>query len=266
MNSCLYECSLMHHRFSPKTHHFQHDLFMFYLDLDELAEVPGRLWLFSKNRRNLYSFWETDHEPAGPQALKGRIHEFLGQQGIATTPGSRVMILTLPRVLGYIFNPISIYYCFDVAGGPLATVAEVGNTFREMKLFLLGPGDRSPGGAFEKIVPKHFYVSPFSSLELSFDFRLAVPGEKLNVQIDDREGAKKVFISTLTGQRRALTNRNLAWFTLKYPLLTLKVMFLIHWHAFRLWAKGVPFFRKAADPELQRDVLRPHASITPRTP
>ena len=265
MNSCLYECSLMHHRFAPRVHHFQHDLFMFYLDLDELAGMARKLWLFSHNRRNVYSFCDRDHEPAGAAPLKQRVHGFLRANGIEPGPAGRVMLLTLPRVAGYVFNPISIYYCFDEAGPPVATVAEVGNTFREMKLFLLRAGDVAPGGAFEKMLPKEFYVSPFSHLDLSFDFRLQVPGETLDVKVDEHDATRKVFISTLTGRRMAMTNRNLAWFTVKYPLMTLKVVLLIHWHALRLWAKRVPYYPKADHPEQQRDVRRPHESLNPET-
>jgi DUF1365 family protein len=264
MNSCLYECSVMHHRFAPKVHHFQHDLFMFYLDLDELDQLSRNILLFSHNRKNIYSFGDGDHEPAGPGPLKERIAGFLKQQGIQLA-GGRVMLLTLPRICGYIFNPISVYYCFDEAGAPVATVVEVGNTFRELKLYLLRREDLAAGGGFEKILPKHFYVSPFSSLELSFDFRLKIPHELLEIKIDDRDGADKVLISTLTGLRAELSNRNLAWFTLKYPLVTLKVIFLIHWHAFRLWAKRVPFARKAANASLQREVLRPHPTLATKT-
>ena len=147
MNSCFYECSLMHHRFAPRVHHFQHDLFMFYLDLDELAAVARKLSWFSHERWNVYSFCERDHEPAGAGPLKQRIHGFLREHGLEPVPAGRVMLLTLPRVLGYIFNPISIYYCFNPAGEPVATVAEVGNTFREMKLYLLRASDVAPGGA-----------------------------------------------------------------------------------------------------------------------
>jgi len=248
MNSCLYQCSVMHHRFAPKVHHFQHDIFMFYLDLDELDLVAKKVLWFSRNRKNLYSFRDADHEPAGESPLKERILDFLRRQGIDLGPFSRVMLLTLPRMLGYIFNPISIYYCFDSQGKPVCTVAEVGNTFREMKLYLLGREDLGAGGAFNKIVPKHFYISPFSRLDLSFDFKLKIPGDKLDVKIDDRDGYEKVLITTLTGLRAELNNRNLCWFTFKYPLVTLKVIFLIHWHALWLWLKGVPFHRKARTP------------------
>lgn len=265
MNSCLYECSVMHHRFTPKVHHFAHDIFMCYLDLDELDLVAKKIHLFGHNRKNLYSFRDADHEPAGEKPLKERILAFIRHQDIDPGPLCRVMLLTLPRVLGYIFNPISVYYCFDAAGQPVCAVVEVGNTFREMKLYLLRREDLAAGLTFSKLVPKHFYVSPFSSLDLSFDFRLKIPGAALDIQIDDRDGDEKALISTLAGRRAGLTNRNLCWFTLKYPLVTLKVIFLIHWHALRLWLKHVPFHRKAANLPLQQEVLRPHSTLATRT-
>lgn len=262
MNSCLYECSVMHHRLAPKVHHFQHSIFMFYLDLDELETVAQKNLLFSHNRKNLYSFRDADHEPAGENPLKERIAAFLRRHGLELEPAGRVMLLTLPRVAGYVFNPISIYYCFDDGGKPLCAVAEVGNTFREMKLFLLRPEELEADATFHKLAPKQFYVSPFSSLDLRFDFKLKIPGDQLDIKIDDRDGADKVLLSTLIGRRAELTNRNLAWFTLKYPLVTVKVIFLIHWHALRLWLKRVPFYRKAENTARQSDVLRPHSTLT----
>lgn len=260
MNSCLYECSVMHHRLSPKVHHFDHRLFMLYLDLDELEAVTRKVFLFSHGRKNLYSFHDADHEPSGEGSLKKRLVNFLQQQNITFDPAGRIMLLTLPRVAGYIFNPISIYYCFDRAGEPVCAVVEVGNTYREMKLYVLGR-DTLKNAAFSKLIPKFFYISPFSSLELKLDFQLRLPQDKLQIRVDEYDGEKNIFASTLTGRCAELTNGNLFWFTLKYPLITLKVIFLIHWHALRLWCKGVPYHAKAANVSLQQEVLRPHASL-----
>ena len=262
LNSCLYECSVMHHRLAPKQHHLSYNIFMFYLDLDELDEVAKRNALFSRNRFNLYSFRDDDHLKLSGKTVRENLAEYLAQNGITLDFQCRVMLLTLPRVLGYIFNPVSFYFCFDAAGQPLCAVAEVGNTFREMKPFLIRREEMVDGKMFSKIVAKNFYVSPFSSLDLSFDFKLKIPGDKLDIKIDDRDGADKVLISTLTGKRAALTNKNLAWFTLKYPFVTLKVIFLIHWHALRLWLKRVPFYRKVENAALQREVLRPHSTLS----
>ncbi len=267
MNSCIYECNVMHHRLEPKEHHFSYRIFMFALDLDEIEALSKRLTFFSLNRWNLYTFRDRDHLtlPGGEgKTVKENLITYLADNGIQFPKDGRILLVTLPRVLGYIFNPVSFYFCSDAAGAPLCAVVEVGNTFREMKPYLL----REPAGEnqFRLITPKHFYVSPFSALDLAFDFKLRVPGENLDIHIDDRNGERRVLLSALTGKRVPLTTARLVWFTLKYPLITLKVIFFIHWHAFRLWLKRLPFFRKAANPELQRDVLRPHVSIAAKKP
>jgi hypothetical protein len=105
-------------------------------------------------------------------------------------------------------------------------------------------------------IPKHYYVSPFSSLTLQFDFNLCVPGRSLNIRIDDYDGERRVLRSGLSGLREPWRDARLLWFLLKYPLLTLRVIGLIHWHALRLWLKGVPWHRKAEAPHLQQQVLR----------
>ena len=280
----------MHARFAPKAHRFDYRIFLFALDLDELDTLHRKLRLFSHGWRNLYSFRDGDflptHEPVFNGASKGslngqvktgslkqRVVAHLASQGI-NLMGGRVLLVTLPRVLGYLFNPVSFYFCYDHTGAPVAALAEVTNTFKEMKPYTLGlearAGRLEAGGGrqkeaepatFQKRLLKHFYVSPFSDVDVAFDFTLRTPGERLSVQIDDYVGTERTFTSTLTGPRQPLSDARLAWFTLKYPLLTLRIIGLIHWHAFQLWLKNVPWFAKSARGADQRDLYRPHASI-----
>ena len=300
MNSCLYECSVLHARFSPRQHRFLYRIFLFAIDLDELETLHRRLRLFSFNRANLYSFRDADFLPTGepfhnapaapapprPSSLKARVVAHLATRGTDLT-GGRVVLVTLPRVFGYLFNPVSFYFCYDRAGAPVAALAEVTNTFKEMKPYFLGPETRTPaplspapspsdlppsagagrpgGATFALRTPKHFYVSPFSDVDVAFDFTLRTPAENLSIQIDDYVGAERTLTSTLTGPRRALTGARLAWFTLKYPLLTLRIIGLIHGHAFVLWLKRVPWFAKSARAADQRALYRPHSSIARST-
>ncbi len=255
---------------------------MFAIDLDELDPLNRKLRFFSVDRANVYAlrqrdFFPTDqpihprvHEAqlevaAKPAAssLKSRVVAYLAEHGIDLT-GGRVMLITLPRVFGYLFNPVSFYFCFDRCGVPVAAIAEVTNTFREMKPFVLGPNTRlekSSGTGFSLRVPKYFYVSPFTDMDVSFDFMLHTPGEKLSVQIDDYEAGQRTLTSVLTGQQRPLSDARLVWYSVKYPMITLRIITLIHWHALLLYLKKIPWFAKAARPEAQRDLYRPHISI-----
>jgi DUF1365 family protein len=282
MQSCLYECHVMHRRFAPKAHRFVYRIFLFAIDLDELDTLHRRLMLFSLKRRNLYAFFDRDYLPTGEKlhnrqpadpapsipgsSLKQRVTDYLATRGVDLS-GGRVMLVTLPRVAGYLFNPVSFYFCYDRSGAPVATLAEVTNTFKEMKPYFLGPQTRDGAdGGFRLRVPKYFYVSPYSDVDVDFDFSLHPPGERLSVQIDDYAGEARMLTSTLTGPRRELTDARLAWFTLKYPLITLRVISLIHWHALLLWLKRVPWFAKSARPGDQRALHRPHSSIAHTAP
>lgn len=263
LQSSLYECEVMHHRLEPKEHRFSYRIFLCAIDFDELDALDRRLSLFSRNRWNLYAFRDQDHlKLPGREAetVREKLRLYLAGEGIALPEKGRVLLVTFPRIFGYVFNPVSFYYCFDAAGVPLCALTEVGNTFGEQKPYLLAEPPRE--GRFRRVVPKHFYVSPFSPLDLQFDFRLAVPDAKLAVHINDLKEGRPILLTTLKGTRVPLTDGRLAWFLLKYPLLTLRVIFLIHWHALLLWLKRLPWFRKADDPDLQRDVLNPHASLS----
>ena len=303
MNSRLYECHVMHARFLPKPHRFVYRLFMLAVDLDELPALDRRLHLFSFNRPNLYSFRETDFLPTSeplhnqsektvchvirdkPTAptLKDRVLAYLAAHGVDLGPGGRIELVTLPRILGYLFNPVAFYFCYDRTGACVASIAEVTNTFHEMKPYFLGPDTRTQlptselsalasqlsarrTAAFHLRTPKNFYVSPYSDVDVAFDFNLRVPAAKLSVQIDDYAGGNRTLTSTLAGPARPLTDATLAWFMVKYPLLTLRVITLIHWHALLLHFKKIPWFAKAARAADQRDLYRPHTSLSRQQP
>ncbi len=277
VNSCFYECDVFHRRLRPKSHEFRYRVFYFHLDLDELDDVSRVLGIFSVNRPNIYSLRDGDHfqyaadgsgapAPDGqkPRAIADNVREFLRRSGCPLEGGS-IRMLCFPRMFGYVFNPVTIYFCFRDDGEPHAAVVEVGNTFREMKPFLVPRTSDGPCD-FEVRCLKEYYVSPFSPVDLEFHFRFHLPDEHLRVFIDSHDAEGRVLVSTLTGRRRELTARSLAWFTVKFPFLTLRVIFLIHWQAMKLWLRRVPFFRKEEAVGSQRGVFRPHRSLQGRKP
>ena len=309
MNSRLYECSVVHARFAPRSHRFAYRLFLLAVDLDELSVLDQRLHLFSVNRANLYSLRESDYLPLaaplynastatvsasastvgfagapltagasgaapapGTDSLKARALAFFAAHGVEPGLISRIELLTLPRIFGYAFNPVSFYFAYDAAGHGVAAIAEVTNTFREMKPYGFGPADLLPApipgapGTFHRRVPKFFYVSPFSDVDVHFDFKLRVPTEKLDLQIDDYVGDARTLTSHLAGPARPLTDARLAGLLFRFPLLTLRIIALIHWHALRLFWKNVPWFAKNARPADQRDLYHPHRSLSSDLP
>lgn len=249
----------MHRRLVPLRNEFVYRIFLFAIDIDELPELARRVPIFHHNEPGLYTFRDDDHFPLVPGNARANAEAFLASNGIDEKP-ARILLLTNARFLGYTFNPISIWFCQRADGSPIAAIAEVGNTFGEQKPFLVPFKD----SVFHLRTPKHFYVSPFSELDLEFDFRFEIPGDRLAVWIDDYKGPEKTLISTLTGRRVELTTANLLALTFKYPFITLKTIGLIHWHALLLWLKRAPFHFKEANPHLQKDVLRPHESLSPR--
>lgn len=250
MNSCLYECTVMHKRLRPKVHQFTYRIFLSWIDLDELEAIAREVPIFSVNAPNLYSLRDEDHFRFASGGLKHNVIAWARAQGETRRIGS-VRMLVLPRFLGYAFNPITIYELLDPTGSPLASVVEVGNTFGEYKPYLVPEAD----GEYHSRVAKDYYVSPFSDLDLAFDFRIESPGERLRVWIDNYRGEERELISVMHGRRVELTTAHLLDCTMRYPFITLKVIGLIHWEALRLWWKGLPFHRKEANPHLQRDVF-----------
>jgi uncharacterized protein len=258
MNSCLYSALVMHNRLSPKQHKFHYNVFMFYIDLDEIDQLK-KFALISHNKFNFFSFRDKEHlrlpidKPDDSKTTKEHIINYITQNGI-TEPVGKIMLLSNLNTLGYNFNPVSFYYCYDKKNELLCCVVEVCNTFREMKPYFIGK-DKFKDNMFKLNTTKNFYVSPFIDHDANFDFNLSVPGEKLNIRIDDHKDGKRFFISTLTGNKRPLTNGNLFWYAIRFPLIPLWIMTLIHWNALLLWIKKIRYFKKAEFPELQKDVF-----------
>ncbi len=254
MHSSLYRSSIMHHRLAPKEHRFTYRIFLFCLDLDEIPVLARKFWLFGHNRKNVFSFRDADHMAGREGNVRDSLVAYLRSQGVRE-PVAKVLLLTHLRTLGYVFNPVSFYFCFGADGEPLCCVAEVMNTYREVKLYLVR-ADQFAGGMFRMVRPKHFYVSPFVDLDDKFEFRLAPPRERLQIRINDIDKQGHTFlITSLTGERRELTNLRLLGYFVRFPLITINVIWSIHWQALRLYAKGLPYHRKSSHPHLQHEVL-----------
>jgi len=269
MNSCLYQCNLLHERFAPKSHRFRNRLFLFCIDLGEAEALSSRLRLFSCNRRNLYSLRDADFLPieasagcesaeGGGMTLRDKVEYLLAKEGI-DLQGGRIFLVGNPRIGGYLFNPVSFYFCFNRDGEALCAIAEVTNTYREAKTYVLRPETRR-GDTFVFRTPKNFYVSPFSSPGLQFEFSLRLPGDRLMVRVDEYEGARLILRSVLAGRRTNLGDGSLLRFACKYPFLSAMVMLRIHLQALKIYRKKIPYFRKADESHLQTDVLRPHST------
>ena len=236
--SALYFGKVMHKRLRPFVHAFSYRVFSLYLDLGEADTLSGRLRLFSHNRWNLFSFHDRDHGPRDGSPLRPWIEGHLNAAGI-DLDGGTVRLLCFPRVLGYVFNPLSIWFCHHADGSLRAVLYEVRNTFGEKHGYLipLASGHES-GRAIVQDAAKRFYVSPFIAMEQHYDFRLAEPGEKLAISICQGDAQGGQLVARYSGRHRALSDRHLLLAFFAYPLMTFKIIGAIHWQALRLWLKG----------------------------
>jgi DUF1365 family protein len=233
VRSAVYTGTLMHARRAPARHVFRYPVSYWLFDLDELPELERRLWLVSINRRNVVSLRDRDHFE-GCVPLKRAVVDLAGDPTI-----ERVLLLTQPRVLGYVFNPVSFYWCYRADGSLACVVAELNNTFGERLPEVL----RGPELQYEH--RKRLHVSPFFGLDQSYEYAFSQPGEEVwaRIHVRDDHGTRPL-TAVLHGRRRELTNRSLAALLLRYPLQPVQVTALIHFEALRLWRKRVPFHRR----------------------
>ena len=243
MTASLYHGAVMHRRLRPVGHRFVYRVFSMLIDLDEIASMDRDLRWFSRGRFNLFAFFDKDHGDGG-RDLPTYIRSVLKEAGVRAT--ARIELLCYPRILGYVFNPLSVYYCYDEGGALGAVLYEVNNTFGGRHTYLI-PVE----GASEIVrqeAEKLFHVSPFMPMEMRYHFRLSKPDETVSVLINQTDDAGLVFKAAFVGEREAMTDASLLRAFFRYPLMTVKVIAGIHWEAMKLFAKGMRLLPGAPDP------------------
>lgn len=238
----IYVGHVRHQRHRPRAHQLRYGVFYLLLDIDQLAANARRLWLIGHNRAGFFGVHDRDHGAAPGQSLRAVVLAQLAAAGIdvAALGGGQIRLLTMPRVMGYGFNPLSLFYCHDAGGRLAAILYEVRNTFGERHFYAHGV---TGTGTMRHHSAKAFYVSPFLPDDLQYDFALAPPDDRLRVEITARDGAGPMLYAALSGQRRALTNGALVAAALRFPLQSIKVITAIHWEAVKIWAKKIPILR-----------------------
>jgi len=236
--AALYVGDVMHARLKPMGHRFSYRVMSLLIDLDRLADADRQSRLFGVNRAALYSFHEADHGRRDGSSLRAYAQRCAAERGIDLT-GGRVLLLCYPRLLGYTFNPLSVYFCYRADGELALLIYEVRNTFGDIHPYVLPvlSGEISDAGVRQQ-QDKLFYVSPFIEMAMRYHFRVLPPGERVQLRIleADREGP--LLAATFNGSRRALNTKELLRAFFALPLVTMKIMAAIHWEALRLWLKG----------------------------
>jgi hypothetical protein len=247
----LYVGEVMHARLKPAGHRFTYSVFCLLIDVDRLAEAGRTCGLFSVGRRNLVSFHETDHgmtESDG--SLRGHVDRLLAPAGLDLS-GGRVLLLCYPRVLGFVLNPISVYFAYDRQGQLAAAIYEVRNTFGQMHSYVckVEDGQLSEAGLRQER-DKLFYVSPFMDMAMRYRFRIRPPGEDVALRILETDDEGPILSAAFVGRRHPLTSWQVLKSCVKIPLMTVKVVAGIHWEALKLWLKGVKLVTRPEPPEL----------------
>lgn len=245
--SALYKGKVMHARLKPMGHRFQYRVYALLMDLDNIS-LSTKSPIFSHNRFNLLSFFEKDHGPRDGSSLRAYVDLLLHEVG--EKRAYSVKLLCYPRIFGWVFNPLSVYYCFDAEGTMTAIIYEVRNTFGENHTYVAPIQDgEMRNGLVRQERDKRFYVSPFVNMEMRYRFRLNQPDEKLILRILECDHEGPLLSATFSGTRSPLTTRMLLLAFLQVPFQTLKIVGGIHWEALKLWKKGARFHRRPTRPK-----------------
>ena len=240
-NSCIYNGKVIHKRFKPKEHYFKYDVFSLFIDLSELKIIDNEIKFFSYNKFNILSFYNLDHGPRDGSSLINWVKNTLHEAKINIGSGT-IKLLCYPRFFGYVFNPLSIFYCYDDDLQLKAILYEVKNTFNEQHTYVF-PASSSSNLILHKC-DKKFYVSPFIEMKTFYNFRLLKPEKKINVLIKQSDEKGLLLIARQVGEKLDLTSKNLFFEFVKHPLMSIKVISAIHFEAFRLWFKGIKHVKK----------------------
>ncbi len=245
LETSIYRGEVVHQRFAPKPHRLSYQIFQVLLDLDHLDSDLKRLNVFSHNRFNLFGFYDRDHGPdqaaARTASLRDRMRALLTEHRLYHE-GDRLFLLAMPRLLGFVFNPISLYFLQDPDGRMKAVVYEVNNTFGDRHSYVLpvhGNGKR-----IRQASEKHLHVSPFMDMNMAYEFDLTAPEETflLNIRLKQAQpdrSFKAMLFAGFTAKRQPMTDAALLWLFFAMPLMTLGVVIGIHWEALQLFLKGI---------------------------
>jgi DUF1365 family protein len=245
-SSGIYAGRVFHRRLRPRVHALSYRVFYLLLDLDEVAALARGSRVFSYNGFGLLGFHDRDHGPGEDRPLRPWIEAQLARAGISIH-GGRIFVLTFPRVLGYVFNPLTVYFCHDAAGGLAAMLYEVSNTFGERHSYVI-PVDEAAAPTVAQACDKAFFVSPFMGVEGRYHFKVQRPGARIALTIRESDGEGALLTASFAGDRRPFDDGALFRAFLTHPLLTLKVVGAIHWEALKLWVKGVPLRDRPVSP------------------
>ena len=241
INSCIYNGTVIHRRYKPKEHFFKYSVFSLLLDLSELEILNNNIRFFSINKFNLISFFEKDHGNRDDSSLLGWVKKNLEQNQI-NTENIKIKLLCYPRIFGYVFNPLSIFFVYNQNDTLVSILYEVKNTFGEQHTYVFKIDNEN--NLIQNNCSKKFHVSPFIEMNCNYFFRILKPGERLSVIIDQYDQVGKILYASQDGKKANLTGQELIKSYLKHPLMTFKIISAIHFEAFKLWIKGIKFVKK----------------------
>ena len=241
MTSSIYNGTVIHKRFKPKTHYFKYNVFSLLIDLSELDQLNNKIKFFSYNKFNLVSFYEKDHGDRDGKSLIDWVKKNLDDNNVSSE-NIKIKLLCYPRILGYVFNPLSVFYVYDIDERIICILYEVKNTFGEQHTYIFRVNDDK--NLYQHNCLKKFHVSPFIEMDCKYFFRILKPGEKISVIIDQYQTNEKILYASQDGKRVEFSTKELIKSYISHPLMTFKIISAIHYEAFKLWLKGIRIIKK----------------------